>query len=184
LQSQTHAFVDAFDQRFQGLAQSTPSPTELDQATRLLAQHGEPRSHFLLTYTHQAARETAYRLQVFGNILPYLPQALAAYDAQATWATQTRTQQMETVERACYARYRAWQQQELARLRAALSPAELAALEATERARLVVQGTTPVTLEFDVHLPVDAVLDARAGLSMYEAWRAAQRTAGEADHAA
>ena len=63
------------------------------------ARHAAPdgawraKAHFLLTYAQQTAPETAYQPKFFGGILPYLPEALAAYDAQARQAAQRRTQQ-------------------------------------------------------------------------------------------
>ena len=53
---------------------------------------------------------------------------------------------------------------ELAQRRAALPPAELAALEAEARARLVAAGTPAVALPLAVRVAVDQVLAAQAGL--------------------
>ena len=64
------------------------------------------------------------------------------------------------------------------RLRAALSPAELAALEDTTRARLVAAGTASCTLPFAVRFAVDEVLDAQAGLLSFAAWRQTQEACG------
>ena len=124
-------------------------------------------------YAHQAARETAYAPQTLMGIEHYLHRALAAYDAQAR-VTQAATQRTAADERAWHERYLEWRQRELRRLRAALSPAELAALEDTTRARLVAEGTAPCTLAFAVRFAVDEVLDAQAGLLSFEAWRQTQ----------
>ena len=56
----------------------------------------------------------------------------------------------------------------------ALSPAELAGLEDTTRARLVAEGTAPCTLAFSVRFAVDEVLDTQAGLPSFEVWRQTQ----------
>ena len=171
---QADALVRQFHQRFYGLTQVTPSPKELAHATALLAQHGAAKAHFLLAFAHQAAPATRYTPQVFGGILQYLPRALAAYDAQATRVTQAAAQRTAADERTWHERYLEWRQRELRRLRAALSPAELAALEATTRARLVAEGTAPCTLAFAVRFAVDEVLDTQAGLPSFEAWRQTQ----------
>jgi hypothetical protein len=194
--TQALALVRTFYQRFHGRAQVTPSPKELAQATHVLTQHGVAQARYLLDFSHQAARHTAYCPQVFGGILHYLPQALAAYDARAL---QTTTQQAEATERAWYERYLTWQQQELARLRAAVPPADLAALEETTRVRLVAEGMRGYFLDFAVRVAVHDALATQAALPSFAAWRAAQTTpagtdtavhgvpapaAGGADHAA
>ena len=171
---QAHALVTAFYQRFYGLTQVIPLPKELEHATALLAQHGAAKAHFLLAFAQQAAAETHYQPQVLGGILHYLPRALAAYDAQAARAIQAATQRAAADERTWHERYLEWRQGEIRRLRAALPPAELAALEATARARLVAAGTVPCTLEFSVRFAVEEVLDAQAGLLSFAAWRQTQ----------
>ena len=178
LHPQAEVLVRQFYQRFHGLAQVTPSPKELAQAAALLAQHGAAKAHFLLAFAHQEAPETRYRPRVFGGILHYLPRALAAYDAQAARVTQAAAQRTAADERTWHERYLAWRQCELRQLRAALSPAELAALEDTTRARLVAAGTVPCTLEFSVRFAVDDVLDAQAGLLSFAAWRQTQEACG------
>jgi hypothetical protein len=169
--------VDAFYQRFHGLTQVTASPKELDHARQLLTEHGEAKAHFLLDFSHQAAPETAYQPQFFGGILPYLPRALAAYDAQATQAAQTTAQQATASERRWQERYLAWRQQALTQLRAALSPAELAALEDAQRAQLVAAGTPMCAQGLAVRLAVDETLEAQAGLPAFDAWRQTQEDA-------
>ncbi len=175
--SQAEALVQQFYQRFHGLTQVTPSPKELEHATALLVQHGAAKAHFLLAFAHQAAPETHYEPQVFGGILQYLPRALAAYDAQATRATQATTRQAAADERTQREQYQAWEQCEVDQLRAALPPAELVALEAAAHAQLVAAGTPEFALRMGVRAAVDTVLTAQAGLPTFEAWRA-RREAG------
>ena len=136
MEAQAQALVDAFHQRFHGRAPGTAHPKELAHATQLLTEHGATTAHFLLTYAQQAAPETAYQPKFFGGILPYLPEALAAYDAQARQAAQRRTQQAAAREQRCHERYLAWQQEQCAQLRAALPSTALMALEDAQRARL------------------------------------------------
>ena len=176
LQAQAEALVRQFYQRFYGLTQVTPGPKELAHATALLAQHGAAKAQFLLAFAHQAAPETHYEPQVFGGILNYLPRALAAYDAQAARATQAATQRATADERTQREQYQVWEQRELAQLRAARPPAELGALEAVARARLVAAGTPAVALPLAVRVAVDTELAAQAGLPTFEVWRQTQET--------
>jgi hypothetical protein len=174
LVAQAQALVRAFRQRFHGCAEGTAHPKELAHALDLLRAHGEVKAHFLLTYAQQAAPETAYQPQFFGGILPYLPRALAAYDAQTAQAAQVRTQQAAAREHRCYERYLAWQQEQCAQRRAALSHAELRALEDAQRTRLVATGTVPVALDLAVRWAIDDILMAQAPLPTFAVWRQQQ----------
>jgi hypothetical protein len=168
---QAAALVQQFYQRFHGLAQVTPTAKELTQATALLTTHGAATAHFLLAFAHQEAPATRYTPQVFGGILPYLPRALAAYEARAT---QAATQRAVADERTQREQYQAWEHCQLEQLRAARPPAELEALEAAARAQLVAEGTPAFTLRMGVRAAVDTVLAAQAGLPSFEVWRAMQ----------
>ena len=177
---QAVALVQQFYQRFHGRAQVTPTAKELTQATALLTTYGLEKAQYLLTFSHQAAQATQYDPQFFGGILHYLDRALVAYDAQATRVSQAAAQRTAADERTWHERYLEWRQCEIRRLRAALSPAELAALEDTTRARLVAEGTVPCTLEFSIRFAVDEILDAQAGLLSFAAWRQTQEDADDA----
>jgi hypothetical protein len=172
--SQAEALVQQFYQRFHGLTQVTPSPKELAHATALLAQHGAAKAHFLLAFAHQEAPETRYRPRVFGGILHYLPRALAAYDARAAQGTLATTRRAVANERAQREQHRTWEQQQLEQLRAALHPAELAALEEASRVRLVAEGTPAYALRMGVLAAVDQVLAAQAGLPSFAVWQHTQ----------
>jgi hypothetical protein len=150
------------------LAQVTPSPKELAQATQLLATHGEMKARALLALSHAAAQATDDHPQTCGGILPSLARALAAYDAQATQATTHRT---ATDKRTCQERSLQWRQQELMRVRKALPPAEYAAMEDAIRARLVAEGTPVCALGLAVRMAVDEALEARVGLPAFAVWR-------------
>ena len=174
LRTQADALVRQFYQRFYGLAQVTPHPKELAHATELLATQGDAKAHFLLAFAHQAAGATHYQPQTFGGILHYLSQALATYDARAT---QAATQHAAAAERTRREQYAQWRQQALAELRATRPPAELAALEAAQHARLVAEGTPACALGLAVRVAVDEALEAQAGLLAIAAWREAQEDA-------
>ena len=178
LQAEAQTLVTAFYQRFHGLAQVTPSPKELEHATEILAQHGPGKAHFLLAFAHQAAPATHYEPQTLGGIRHYLPRALAAYDAQAARATQAAAQCAAADERTQREQYQTWEQHEVDQRRAALPPAELAALAAAAQARLVAAGTPAVALPLAVRVAVDQGLAAQAGLPAFEAWRQMQEAGG------
>jgi hypothetical protein len=173
-QAQAVALVQQFYQRFHGRAAVTPGPKELAQALELLAQHGAAKAHFLLAFAHQAAPETAYAPQTFMGIEHYLPRALAAYDTQATRATQEATQRAVAAERTQREQYQTWEHHAVDQLRAALPPAELAARAAAAQARLVAEGTPAVALPLAVRVAIDRVLAEQAGLPSFEAWRQTQ----------
>jgi hypothetical protein len=171
---QAVALVQQFYQRFHGRTGVTPLAKELTQATALLTVHGREKAQYLLTFSHQAAQATRYDPQVFGGILHYTDRALAAYDARAAQGTYATTRQAAANERAQREQHRTWEQQQLAGLRAALPPAELAALEEASRARLVAEGTPAYALRMGVRAAVDQVLAAQAGLPSFEDWRQRQ----------
>lgn len=173
LPPQAVALVQQFYQRFYGLTGVTPSAKEVEQATDVLAMHGEAPAHFLLTYAYEAAMATSYQPQVFGGILHYLPRALSAYAARTARATHATTRQVEATERTQRERYAQWRQQQLAVLRAQLPETELAALEATAQARLLADGTAACALPLAVRLAVDDRLEAQAGLPDFAAWQQA-----------
>ena len=89
-------------------------------------------------------------------------------------ATQAATQRAAADERTQREQYQAWEQRQLAQLRTALLPEELAALEAEARARLMAAGTPAVALPLAVRVAVDQVLAAQAGLPSFEAWQQTQ----------
>src|SRR5262249_50706656 len=166
-----HALVTAFYQRFHGLADVTPHPKELAHATELLAQHDMAKAQFLPAFAQQEAPPTGYTPQAFGGTLPYLPRALAAYEARATPAT---TQQEAAATRTQREQYLTWEHHQVQQLRAALSAEALAALEAEAHARLVAEGTPAFALRMGVRAAVDQVLAVQAGLPAFEAWRQTQ----------
>jgi hypothetical protein len=171
---QAEALVQQFYQRFHGRAQVTPTAKELTQATALLTAQGLEQAQYLLTFSHQAAQATQYRPQVFGGILHYTDRALAAYDARAVQVTHATTRQAAAAERTRREQYAQWRQQALAELRAGLPPAELAALEAAQQARLMAEGTPACALGLAVRVAVDAALEAQAGLPSFADWRHTQ----------
>jgi hypothetical protein len=172
---QAEALVQQFYRRFHGRAQVTPTAKELAQATALLTTYGLEKAQYLLTFSHQAAQATRYAPQVFGGILHYTDRALAAYDTRTRQGTTRQTAASDRTRREQYAQ---WRQERLAQLRAALPPAELAALEAAHQARLVAEGTPAYALGLAVRVAVDEVLEARASLPSFEAWRHTQEVGG------
>jgi hypothetical protein len=175
---QADALVQQFYQRFHRRPQVTPTAKELAQATALLTTHGWEKAQYLLTFSYQAAQATRYDPRVFGGILHYTDRALAAYDTRAAQGIHMKTQQAAADARTQREQYQAWEQQQLAELRAALRPEALAALEMEARARLVATGTPAVALPLAVRVAVDQVLAAQAGLPAFEAWRQTPEACG------
>lgn len=168
---QAHALVAHFYTRFHGLEHVTPQPKEIDHALWVIAAHGFDRALSFVHFSRQAAAETRYTPRTFGGILHYIPQAMAAYNSQLQHETTQHTTARETALRE---RYEAYRHAEIVRLREALLPEERATLEHQTRARLEAEKTPAFALGLAVRLAVDELLEARAGLPPFEAWRAAQ----------
>jgi hypothetical protein len=83
---------------------------------------------------------------------------------------------VETAVRTWQARSLAWRQEAVARLRDALSPEALAALEDGIRGCLIAEGTPPCALDVAGRVAVDKALDMRATLPACAVWREAQAT--------
>jgi hypothetical protein len=161
--------VQHFYQRFHGVTVDAPPAKALYQAAALIAQHGAAAARFVVDFAWQQAQTTRYPVEHFGAILPYVPRALAVYEAQQQHATQQRAATRDAQWRVQYETF--WQQ-EVRRLRATLAPDDLAALEATVRAQLVAAGETPAcALDTMVRVERDAILAARAGIPTFDAWQ-------------
>jgi hypothetical protein len=177
LQAQAHALVMAFYQRFHGLDQVTPAPKELAHATALLTTYGAAKAYYLLDVSHQAAQATRYQPQTFGGILSYLPRALATYDTRtAPGSTATDAAPDATRMQRWQEQYLLWRQQAIGRLREAVPPDALAAMEAPIRARLVADGIPGCALDLAVRVAVDEALEAQAVLPPFDVWRQGQET--------
>ena len=141
--AQAHALVGAFYQRFYGVTAVTPHPKELAHALDLLTQHGAATAHFLVDFSHQAApakRGISHRPS-WASATTY-PGARGLRDTDHTGGGPAEGY----ATRRWQERYVQWRQETLAQLRAALPPAELAALEAEAHARLMAEGTPAYAL--------------------------------------
>jgi hypothetical protein len=164
--------VQYFYQRFHGVTASALPTKALYQAKALIAQHGEAAARFMVDFAWQQAQTTRYPLEHFGGILPYAPRALAAYEARHQHLAQQRAAARDDQQRAQYETF--WQQ-EVGRIRAMLSPDDLAALEATVREQLTVSGAIPAyAIERMVRVESDTALAERYAVPSFETWQRTQ----------
>jgi hypothetical protein len=166
------ALVQHFYQRFHGVVAGVLPNKALCQAEALIAQHGEAAARFVVDFAWQQAQTTRYPLEHFGGILPYAPRALAAYEARHQHLAQQRAAARDDQQRAQYETF--WQQ-EVERIRTALSPENLTVLEATVRSRLTAAGEIPAyAIERMVLVESDTALAERYAVPSFEAWQRTQ----------
>lgn len=74
--------VQRFHERARGVFGYTPGPgsKEVAQAEKLLKAHGLDRVNFIIDFAIRRAEQTNFRMQTFGAIGQYVPEALKAYD--------------------------------------------------------------------------------------------------------
>ncbi len=129
--------VQYFHQRFHLTDISTPIAKELEHARALITQYGVERSRFIVEFSFEEAKTTNYTPKMFGGIVKYADAAIKTLEArekkQAQRTLQTQEEQIKN-------RYDRYQTQEIDRLKSALSPHELAAMEDAIRAELVAEG--------------------------------------------
>jgi hypothetical protein len=166
------ALVQYFYQRFHGVAAGVLPTKASRQAEALIAKHGEGLARFVIDFAWQQAQTTRYPLEHFGGVLPYVPRALAAYEARYQHVAQQRATARDAQRRT---QYESFWQQEVKRIRAMLPPDDLATLEATVRARLRTAGEIPAyTIERMVQVESDTALAERYAVPSFEAWQRAQ----------
>jgi hypothetical protein len=171
--TQTRAveLVGYFYQRFHHEEVISPSSKEIEQATELIAKYGIDRSRFIVDYSFTEAQETHYSPKFFGGILQYVDHALQSFTKREKQRQQEDAgKQEERFQRA----YEAYRQREIERIKSTISPEELAETESQVRAELESEGTFPNMIGMGVRIRIDALLEERAGVVPYEAWRLQQ----------
>jgi hypothetical protein len=166
------ALVQYFSQRFHGVAAAEPPARALRQAEALIAEHGEALGQFVVDFAHHEAQQTQYHPTHFGGILGYVPCALQAYAQR-----QQRTAQEQEDVQAAQVRtaYETFVQQALARYKAGVSRADLAALEAAVRGQVAAERTIPpYAREIEVRVQLDAACLERAGIPSFAVWQQTQ----------
>jgi hypothetical protein len=129
---------------------------------------------FTIDFAHQAARETNYKLELFGGVLEYIPRAMGVYEQLKMRETQ---QFSEERVRWLQEQYEEYRRQAIAQFRATIPPDELAAIEATVKQHLEEEGKTPhVAINMMVRVHTDALLEEHAGLLSFEDWERGQQT--------
>jgi hypothetical protein len=166
--------VQYFYKRFHGVEDTTPSPKALTQARKLLAEYCFEKALFIIDFAHQAARETNYKLELFGGVLEYTPRAMGVYEQLKMRETQ---QCSEERVRWLQEQYEEYRRQAIAQFRTTIPPNELAAIEATVKQHLEEEGKTPhVAINMMLRVHTDALLEERAGILSFEDWERDQQT--------
>ena len=171
--TQTHAveLVGYFYHRFHHEEVISPNSKEIEQATDLIAKYGIDRSRFIVDYSFNEAQDTKYSPKFFGGILQYVDHALENFNRREKQRQQEDARkQEERFQRA----YETYKQCEIERIKSTISPEELAEIESLIRAELESEGTFPNMIGMGVRIRTDALLEERAGILPYEAWRLQQ----------
>lgn len=94
LEKQARDLVVYFHKLFHGGELSHPSSTAINQATVLIARHGDDLARFIVDFAHTEAPKTKFNIQTFGGIIQYTARALAEHDqARAKEKARTMTDQ-------------------------------------------------------------------------------------------
>src|SRR3989442_15424633 len=96
-------------------------------ASKIKASHNL-RNCQIIDFAHQAARETNYKLELFGGVLEYTPRAMGVYEQLKVRETQQFSEERVQWLQEQYEEYR---RQAIAQFRITIPPDELAAIEAT-----------------------------------------------------
>jgi hypothetical protein len=80
LGKQARDLVVYFHKLFHGTELSHPNSKAINQATALIAQHGNELARFIVEFAHTEAPKTNYNPQTFGGILHYTSRAVADRD--------------------------------------------------------------------------------------------------------
>jgi hypothetical protein len=89
--TQAKVLVAHFYKLFHNIENASPQPKEIDQAEKVIMEHGFERAKYLIDFSHRNAPTTGYKPDTFGGILYYTTRALEAYDAQVTRAQAQAT---------------------------------------------------------------------------------------------
>lgn len=85
--------VRHFHKIFHGIENAETSSKAVSQATSLIANHGFEVAKFIVEFSHEAAKETNFKVQTFGGIMQYESRALDRYNhLKADQETSSRRQ--------------------------------------------------------------------------------------------
>jgi hypothetical protein len=169
--AQATCLVQDFRQRVHGVTAVPPQAKEIEHATRLIETHGQDFATFFVPFACQTARRSDFRPQVFGGLMRYEGQALAAY-----WQRQAKlAREAAEAAEAREARLRqAYEQERLAQLtvfRDGLSPEVQTALETQVCEEIMAAERIPRSV-LGPRLKAELYdrLAVQAGVPTYEAW--------------
>jgi hypothetical protein len=172
--SEPTQLVKHFYKCFHSIENAIPNAKALIQARKLIAEYGFEKALFIVDFACQAARETHYKLELFGGVLEYTPRAIGVYEQlknrEAQHLSEERLRRLQK-------RYEEYRRQAVAQYRVTMLADELAGIEATVKQQLEEEGKTPhVAMNMMVRLHTDALLEERAGLLSFETWEQDQQS--------
>jgi hypothetical protein len=172
--SEPTQLVKHFYKCFHSIENAIPNAKALIQARKLIAEYGFEKALFSVDFACQAARETHYKLELFGGVLEYTPRAIGVYEQlknrEAQHLSEERLRRLQE-------RYEEYRRQAVAQYRVTMLADELAGIEATVKQQLEEEGKTPhVAMNMMVRLHTDALLEERAGLLSFETWEQGQQS--------
>jgi hypothetical protein len=166
--------VQYFYKCFHGVENAMPNAKALLHAGKLIAEYGFEKALFIVDFAHQAARETHYKLELFGGILEYTPRAIGIYEQlkkrEAHHHSEERLRWLQE-------QYEEYRRRAVTQLRMTMPSDELAAIEATVKQQLEEEGKTPhIAINMMVRVHTDILLEERASLLSFEDWERDQQS--------
>ena len=167
--------VAHFYKRFHNVEASYPNSKAINQALSLITQYGIDQARHIVDFAHRVAEETNFKIETFGGIMNYTSRALADYEdskrreqaAMRAREQRRREHEEEQLQRA-YEEYRA---QEIVRVREALPPAELAAIEHAATAQFEQTDNNRFGRERTLRLAIDDAIATTAGVPSLAQWK-------------
>lgn len=171
-QTAAEALVRRFYQQVHGLAEMTPHPREIDQASSLMERHGEAFADFFLHEAWRCARQNAFKPHVFGGLLRYEASALAAYARQQRQQAQYDAERAAGREAARHEQYQRHRTRCIQAYRDEIGPEALDGLRQKVRQRLKANSPGIPKAAFDAWVQADLQdqLAQEAGIPDFDDW--------------
>jgi hypothetical protein len=166
--------VQYFYKCFHGVENTIPNAKALLHAGKLIAEYGFEKALFIVDFAYQAARETHYKLELFGGVLEYTPRAIGIYEQLKKREAQHHSEERLRWLQEQYEEYR---RRAVAQLRMTMPSDALAAIEATVKQQLEEEGKTPhIAINMMVRVHTDILLEERASVLSFEDWERDQQS--------